>query len=75
MDLNRNVQVKSQFWKGHLQKGIGRTEFPTLYTAFSSTLTGQSLFSAIQLSWETSSAGQNQQKGDNYLTSFSEPLI
>lgn len=27
MDLNRNIQVKSQFWKGHLKKGIGRTEY------------------------------------------------
>lgn len=37
MDLNRNVQEKSWFCKGHLQKGIGRTEFPAMYTPSAST--------------------------------------
>lgn len=74
MDLNRNVQGKSQFYKGHLQKRLGRREFPATYTASATTSTGQFLFSAIQLPlWESSSAGQNQKNHDNYLLSFSEP--
>lgn len=49
MQLKRNVQEKSWFCKGHLQKSVGRVKCPAMHTAPATASTGQFLFSAAQL--------------------------